>query len=155
YVEIPFAEIPILTQTALPAGTNFATPPWLEQGNPFAIYRGGVYPALYSNNVFIADSQGQTIHRLVCGANGLTTSCTPNPATTDFFVSRDAAFRPVQVINGPGGALYVASRQENDGGGRIYRIVPESFRNGPKFILSAASARALVAMLEEPDAWRR
>ncbi len=151
----PPAEIPVLAQTTMRIGGNVSTPEWLERGNPFVIYRGGAFPANYIGNAFIADAAGQTVRRLICQPNGLEVSCMPNPAAADFLVSHDAAFRPVQIMNGPDGTLYVASHRSDDDSGRIYRIVPEYFRGLGKPQLGRAKISGLVATLEKPGGWER
>ncbi len=155
YFEAPPETLPVLTQTTMMSGTNVFTPPWMVRGNPLVIYRGGAFPPSYVGNAFIADADGQAIRRLICRANGLELNCTPNPAEVDFLTSRDPAFRPVQIIAGPRGALYVATRQAGNDNGRIYRIVPENFRGSGKLVLGNAKVPALVAMFEQPDGWRR
>src|SRR4030095_11694772 len=39
--------------------------------------------------------------------------------------------------------------------GRIYRVVPEGFKQPPLVHLSRASVKELVAMLEHPNGWHR
>src|SRR6185436_17872111 len=96
--------------------------------------------------------------------------------TVEFLASKDTWFRPVQIVNAPDGTLYVADmyRQTieapsaipeailkhldpyagNDMG-RIYRVVPEGFKQPPLPRLSRASLEEFVATLEHPNGWHR
>ncbi len=155
FFEIPDRAVSIINGPTVGPNPGDLTPPWLDRGNPFVVYRGGVFPTNCIGNIFIADASGQAIHRLICRPNGLEMSCTPNLTAADFAGSHDAAFRPVQIIAGPDGLLYVASRQMGDDSGRIYRIVPENYRSPGKPLLGKLKAPALVALLEQSDGWRR
>jgi putative membrane-bound dehydrogenase-like protein len=154
FFELPQSAVPIVRPPPLP-GTNAVTPGWLERGNPFVIYRGSVFPTNYAGNAFIADRDGQAIRRVTCRPDGLGMICNVNPAVTEFLVSNDPAFRPVAIVIGPGGVLYVASRQAGDDRGRIYRIVPNAFRQPAEAPPGKLPVPKLVAALESPDAWRR
>ena len=74
---------------------------------------------------------------------------------TEFFVSADAGFRPVQLVNGPDGALYVVDRRDADERGRIYRIVPADFKRPKPSQLGKAKTSELVAALSHPNGWER
>src|SRR5262249_19183492 len=72
----------------------------------------------------------------------------------EFLVARDELFRPVQVVNGPDGALYLAGGH-GESGGRIYRIIPENFKQPPVPELGKASTRDLVVELAHANGWHR
>ncbi len=80
---------------------------------------------------------------------------------------RDAWLHPVQVVNGPDGALYVAimnldaagaptsgaSASSADSGAGIYRIAPENSPPAPYPKLGGATTRDLVTQLGSVNAW--
>jgi putative membrane-bound dehydrogenase-like protein len=94
----------------------------------------------------------------------------------EFLASRDEWFSPVNLETGPDGALYVVDMYRaviehpewmpeelrkrpdllwgNDRG-RIYRVVPESFRRPPAPLLSDKSSTALLEYLAHSNAWWR
>ncbi len=151
---------PLATQgpvrTAAPETTMLA-PGWLTLARGGVIYRGGLFPSNYFDNVFIADPGAHLIHRLVLREHGLepVAERAPEDKSTEFLVSRDDSFRPMQIINGPDGALYVADAQSGEEGGRIYRIVPENFKRPGSPALDKATTYELVAALADANGWRR
>jgi putative heme-binding domain-containing protein len=97
-------------------------------------------------------------------------------AQAEFLASSDIWFRPVQMANGPDGALYVLDMYRHliqaadflppaivkhldvGGGfdkGRLYRVVPRGFQRPRTPRLSLASTAELVALLEHPNGWHR
>ena len=144
------------------------------------IYRGGLFPAEFNGDAFIAEPSGNLIKRIklteqdgaIKGANAY--------EGTEFLVSTDERFRPVSLFNGPDGALYVVDLYrgilqhhtyvtsylrkqiiERDLGtgiglGRIWRIVPDG---APKANFQVGLARAttaqLVAKLGDASGWTR
>jgi putative membrane-bound dehydrogenase-like protein len=121
------------------------------------VYRGSAFPAAYRENVFIADSEAHLIHRAVLAENGLLASASraPEERRTEFVLSKDQSFHPVQLINGPDGALYVADRQDGGERGRIFRIVPAGFRRPKAPQFAQAKTYDLVAALAQPDGWHQ
>jgi putative heme-binding domain-containing protein len=93
----------------------------------------------------------------------------------EFLASKDTWFRPVYMANAPDGTLYVvdmyrqiieaigipdeiARHLDFHAGkdmGRIYRLVPEGFKQPPLPRLSRASLEEMVATLEHPNGWHR
>ncbi|MBL9200914.1 MAG: c-type cytochrome [Opitutaceae bacterium] len=144
------------------------------------IYRGALFPAEFRGDAFIAEPSGNLIKRIklteqdgaVAGANAY--------EGTEFLTSTDERFRPVNLFNGPDGALYVVDlyrgilqhktyvttflrKQIEERGladgiglGRIWRIVPES-APAAKFDagLARADTAALVGKLSDPNGWVR
>jgi putative membrane-bound dehydrogenase-like protein len=137
--------------------TYMLAPTWLTDARGCVVYRGNAFPSNYLGNVFIADTAARVIHRAVLREAGLdlTAVRTVDETNTEFVVSSDHSFRPVQVVNGPDGALYVADRQEGRKGGRIWRIVPANFKPPKPPQLGKASTYDLVAMLSHPNGWQR
>ena len=115
---------------AVAQATNVMVATWLTNAMGCVVYRGSAFPSNYLGNVFVADPSAHVIHRFVLQEAELWATPTRpmREANTEFVASTDAGFRPVQVVNGPDGALYVADRRDADERGRIYRIVPEDFK---------------------------
>jgi len=144
------------------------------------IYRGGLFPSEFNGDAFIAEPTGHLIKRIklankdggVLGANAY--------EGTEFLTSTDERFRPVNLFNGPDGALWVVDmyrgliqdklyvtsylrKQVEERGlaapiglGRIWRIVPD---NAPpaNFNVSLATAAPieLVRWLGDENGWTR
>ncbi|MDB6122906.1 MAG: cytochrome c [Pedosphaera sp.] len=142
------------------------------------IYRGNAYPKEYLDNAFVGDAGGNLIHRKVLLPDdvGLKAQRGPGEEKMEFVASKDTWFRPVQFANAPDGTLYVMDmyRQTiehpwslpenikkfldlNNGNdrGRIYRIVPDGFKQPKLPRLDKASIKELVATLESPNGWHR
>jgi putative membrane-bound dehydrogenase-like protein len=130
---------------------------WLTNARGCVIYRGNAFPSNYLGNAFIADPSAHAVHRAVLRDAGLdvTAARSPDEKDAEFVLSSDPAFRPVQIINGPDGALYVADMREGHDRGRIYRIVPADFTRPKPTRLGKATTYSLVAMLSHPNGWHR
>ena len=142
------------------------------------IYRGNAWPREYVGDAFVADPAENIVHHKKVVHLGPTARA-ERPAdekTFEFLASKDTWFRPVQIANAPDGTLYVADmyRQtieapsaipetilkhldpyEGSDLGRIYRVVPEGFKQPPLPRLSRASLADLVATLDHPNGWHR
>ncbi len=144
------------------------------------VYRGTLFPAEFRGDAFVPEPSANLIKRirltetegLLAGANAY--------EGTEFLTSTDERFRPVNLYNGPDGALYVVDlyrgilqhriymtsflrKQVEERGldqgiakGRIWRIVPEGAPKG-KFDAGLArdSATGLVAKLSDGNGWVR
>ncbi len=130
---------------------------WLTNAQGCVVYRGSAFPSNYVGNVFVADPSAHIIHRFVLREAGLGVTAVRalDETNTEFVASPDPSFRPVQIINGPDGALYVADRQDAKGRGRIYRLVPAGFKPPKPPRLGKATAYELAAMLSHPNGWQR
>src|SRR6266511_2959643 len=115
------------------------------------IYRGNAWPREYVGDAFVADCAENIVHRKKVVHLGPSARA-ERPAdqkTVEFLASKDTWFRPVQIANAPDGTLYIADmyRQTIEAPtaipeailkhldpymgsdmGRIYRIVPEGFK---------------------------
>jgi putative membrane-bound dehydrogenase-like protein len=141
------------------------------------IYRGNAMPGRFYGNGFTCDPTGNLVHRERVGATGATFSSRPARNGVEFLASPDEWFRPVNLSDGPDGALYVVDmyraviehpqfmpdelKQRPDlalgtDRGRIYRITaqakPDQFR-WPK--LGEAASSSLTTLLEHPNSWQR
>ena len=138
------------------------------------IYRGDAWPAKYRNTSFTPECSSNVIHRNVLEPAGIEMVARRVDKNREFLASRDIWFRPVNMIHGPGGNLYMADmyRQVINEGvvlpptlrkcfdltegcnrGRIYRVVPEGFKQPEIPDLGKATTAELVALLEHPNAW--
>ncbi len=144
------------------------------------VYRGDQFPADARGNLFVPESGGHLIGRLVLEGDLAPTARRFYPARQELLASTDERFRPVNARTGPDGALYLAdmykgiiehvifmvpwvadqvkARNLETGNdlGRIWRIVSTEgpiSRKSPA--LSSASPRELVETLRHPNGWRR
>ncbi len=159
-IEVANAAAPIYRYiSSSPVGqvTNTPAPMLPVRSRGTMIYRGGLFPANYAENVFIADSAAGVIHRLLLRENGLSMSAerAPDELNTEFLLARGGVFQPMQLINGPEGAIYVADLHGGGEVGRIYRIVPESFKQGNAPQPGRAATREVVALLAHTNGWSR
>jgi glucose/arabinose dehydrogenase/mono/diheme cytochrome c family protein len=147
-------------------------------GGP-VIYRGDLFPAEFQGNAFIAEPTGFLVKRILLEERDGGLSGRNAYEGTEFLLSTDERFRPVNLANGPDGALYIADmyrgiiqhrvyvttflrnqiierKLENPVNlGRIYRIVPEGSARPQPRTLAGASTADLVAALADANGWRR
>ena len=143
------------------------------------VYRGTLHPDL-RGSVFVCEPAGNLVRQFVLDEqDGAVTARNPH-GRAEFLTSTDERFRPVDLTQGPDGALYVVDMyrgviqhrnfvttflrkqvlarglERPIGLGRIWRVVPEA---GPVPKAAAAPATlddaALVAELRSPDGARR
>src|ERR1041385_1398697 len=141
------------------------------------IYRGNAFPREFVGDAFVADPAENILHHKKVMHTGPVASA-ERPADeqkVEFLASKDSWFRPVFMANAPDGTLYVIDMYReiiealgipdeiakhldlHAGGdmGRIYRVVPDGFKQPPAPRLSRASLAELVATLEHPNGWHR
>ena len=148
------------------------------------IYRGDALPQL-RGNAFTCDPTGNLVHREVLTRSGASFAGKPARQGIEFLASTDEWFRPVNLENGPDGALYVVDmyraviehpqwvpeelkrrpdERYGDDRGRIYRIVrnaskarPEAPTPPPSATTSLAqqTTAQLVAALTHHNLWHR
>lgn len=142
------------------------------------IYRGDAWPEEFMGDAFIADCGSNLVHRKKVRADGveLRAERPADEQSTEFLTSTDTWFRPVQGANAPDGTLYVIDMYReiiehpwslppgikkfldlNSGNdrGRIYRIVPDGFKQPKLPRLGTARTAELVKTLESRNAWHR
>ncbi len=145
------------------------------------IYRGDALPKeQYYGNSFVCEPTGNLAHRDILEPDGPTFKSHYAQEGIEFLASPDEWFRPVDLANGPDGALYVVdmyraviehpewvpaelkNRPDLYNGsdrGRIYRIVANekpidaARRGGLK--LGALPTVGLAKIIEHPNAWHR
>ncbi len=143
------------------------------------IYRGSQFPAGFLGDGFVCEPTGNLIRRnKVQEIDGIVSAANAYHQS-EFMTSTDERFRPVNLINGPDGCLYVVDlyrgliqhrlylttflRKQTEerkldapiGLGRIYRIVHDGAAKRRSPSMSGMDSVDLVAELKDPDAWRR
>lgn len=142
------------------------------------IYRGNALSREFLDNAFIGDAGGNLVHRKKISRQGVAQKA-ERPADeqkVEFLASRDTWFRPVQMANAPDGSLCIIDiyreviehpwslpqniKQHldlNSGNdrGRIYRVVPDGFRQPARPRLGGAGLEEVVAILDGGHGWQR
>jgi putative membrane-bound dehydrogenase-like protein len=160
------------------AGPPPQPPTYLIGSSGVTLYRGNAFPAEYRQDVFIGIAGNNLVHhrRVTPDGVGFRARRLADESSEEFLASTDLWFRPVAFANGPDGALYIADlyreildfsdgipesikrfKDLNRGNdrGRIYRVVPDGFKQAAPPKLGGASTAALVAALQHPNAWHR
>jgi len=144
------------------------------------IYRGNLLPDLHAD-AFVCEPSGNLIKRITLAPQGDRLAGRNAIEGSEFLASTDERFRPVNLADGPDGALYIVDMYrgiiqhriylttylrkqiearglaESLGLGRIYRVVPATAdvtRPAPFNLLKESSAE-LVARLDSPGGWWR
>jgi putative membrane-bound dehydrogenase-like protein len=145
-----------------------------------AIYTGDLLGDAYRGNSFTCEPTGNLVHRDVIQPSGATFNTRTAKVGVEFLASRDEWFRPVNLANGPDGALYVVDMYRaviehpewvpdelkhrpderfGEDQGRIYRIVPRQFhragRKDRKTTFDRSTTEELVAHLDNANGWHR
>lgn len=143
------------------------------------IYRGDLFPNEYYGAAFLCEPTGNFVRaNFIREQNGLLTATNAFPER-EFLASTDERFRPVNLFNGPDGALYVVDmyrgviqhkiyittflrNQALERGldkplnlGRIYRIVPEDAHRPAPMSLAKMTSAELVEKLSTGNGWVR
>jgi mono/diheme cytochrome c family protein/glucose/arabinose dehydrogenase len=140
-------------------------------------YRGGLFPSDFEDNFFVCEPAGNLVKRMLIVDEAGKLQGKDAYSQMDFLTSTDERFRPVNLTNGPDGALYVvdicrgvlqhtafltnyllkniAERHLLDPihRGRIYRIVPEGKETKP--VKLPKDPGALVDSLTSTNGWVR
>jgi mono/diheme cytochrome c family protein len=142
------------------------------------VYRGDALPAL-RGSIFICEPSAQLVRREVVTEKDGMLSARNAYERAEFLAATDERFRPVNLSNGPDGALYVVDMyrgliqhknfvttflrkqvlarqlEKPTGLGRIWRIVPKDFQRPPLLRLDRMSDAELVALLAHGNGWIR
>lgn len=142
------------------------------------IYRGDVMPDL-AGNAFVPEPAGNLIKRNILSEDDGIISASFAYENREFLTSSDERFRPVNMVNGPDGSLYVVDfyrgivqhriymttflRKQVDerklaspvGLGRIYRVTKADAIRRPTKKLSQLSSADLVLELQSDNGWTR
>lgn len=143
------------------------------------VYRGDQFPTGYAGNAFVCEPQANLVKRNVLTFESLKTTAAQAWNDKEFIASKDEGFRPVNLSNGPDGALYVvdmhrgvmqhkvsATPYYREGithkkldtllsAGRILRVKNKDKKLGGIPRLNEASAAELVSLLKSPNGWTR
>ena len=145
------------------------------------VFRGDRLPADMRGDAFMPEPVGRLIRRAkVEVKDGITYLSNPYP-NSEFIRSRDPYFRPINMMTGPDGCLYIVdmyrgiiqegnwtrpgsylrkaiqrySLDKNVGRGRIWRLVHQDFEPGPQPRMLDETPAQWVKHLEHPNGWWR
>ncbi len=145
------------------------------------IVRGDRLPADLRGDLLLPEPVGRLIRRgKVSNQDGLTVLTNPYPES-EFIRSKDPNFRPINVMTGPDGCVYITDMyrgiiqqgnwtkpgsylrpaierhglQNNIGRGRVWRLVHQDFKPGPQPKMLGETSAQLVAHLSHPNGWWR
>ena len=145
-------------------------------GAGIGYYGGAALPAAYRGSLFVNDVVVNVVHQDVLTPNGPSFTASRRTEGVELLAGRDNWFRPVSVVTGPDGALYVVDMHREviehpewipdaveetldlragDEKGRIYRIVPRDGLPPVRPALAGADLPALVDGLAHPNKWWR
>lgn len=71
------------------------------------VYRGGTFPSMYNEDVFVCIPEGNLLKRLELSFTGDSTIAKQVWQEKEFLASTDEGFRPVTLKNGPDGSIYI------------------------------------------------
>ncbi|MFT5886974.1 MAG: mono/diheme cytochrome c family protein [Arcticibacterium sp.] len=143
------------------------------------IYRGGNFPESYNQNAFVCIPEANLIKRNILTFESTKTSAEQAWDNKEFISSTDEGFRPVNLFNGPDGAMYIVDMHRGiiqhkafisqyltqqlaekkldtlQNQGRILKVV--SKENALNIVpdLSKASPKELVSFLGSANGWLR
>lgn len=141
-------------------------------------YQSDLLAPWLADNFFACEPTGSLVQRYRQTADGIVPTAVRGREGVEFLASRDPWFRPVDLLDGPDGAMYVIDMHRaviehpdwmpkelqergdmrwGDDSGRIYRIVPESPATPPlePFDFAAASPVDWVTQLASDNRWAR
>ena len=143
------------------------------------IYRGDNFPTDFYGNAFVCEPSANLIKRNILWEEAGEVKGCQAYTNAEFIASTDERFRPVNLNNGPDGALYIVDlyrgviqhkiflttylRQQSEsrkleapiGYGRIYRVVSDQKKLGKSPNLMKSSPAQLVDLLSNPNGWVR
>src|SRR4029453_17713975 len=93
-------ESPHPTEGAEPSG-------FFTAASGVTVYRGDAWPAEYRGDVFVGEVANNLVYRARLEPSGVGLLALRADRDAEFLASTDIWFRPVQMANGPDGALYV------------------------------------------------
>ena len=145
---------------------------------PF-VDRGGALPKPYAGSAFVCEPAGNLVARFELGEDGILVRGQDSTPGKPFFASTDERFRPVNLTQGPDGALYVVDMyrgviqhknfvttflrkqivarglERPIGHGRIWRITAAGAAKPARFDLAKEDNQALVARLASQNGFVR
>jgi len=145
------------------------------------VYRGDRLPADMKGDLFIPEAVGRLVRRAkITNVAGKTVLVNAYKGK-EFIATKDPNFRPLAAKTGPDGCLYILDMyrgiiqegnwvrrgsylrgvveayelHKNIGKGRIYRVVHDKFKPGPKPRMLEEKTSTLVKHLSHPNGWWR
>lgn len=143
------------------------------------VYRGGSFPEKYNQNVFVCVPEANLIKRNTLSFSNTQTVATQAIEGKEFIASTDEGFRPVNIFNGPDGAMYIVDMHRGiiqhkayisqylaeqlaikkldtlQNAGRILKVVNKASKLNAVPDLSKATNKELLALLSSPNGWLR
>lgn len=143
------------------------------------IYRGGAFPKAFNQNAFVCVPEANLIKRNTVSFNHIQTVATQAIAEKEFIASTDEGFRPVNLFNGPDGAMYIVDMHRGiiqhkayisqylaeqlankkldtlQNAGRILKVVNKTTKLHAIPNLTKATNKDLLALLSHPNGWLR
>lgn len=143
------------------------------------VYRGGSFPEKYNQNAFVCVPEANLIKRNILSFENTQTFANQAIAEKEFIASTDEGFRPVNLFNGPDGAIYIVDMHRGiiqhkayisqylteqlagkkldtlQNAGRILKVVHKSSKLHAIPDLSKATSKELLAFLSHPNGWLR
>lgn len=143
------------------------------------IYRGGAFPDAYNQNAFVCVPEANLIKRNTVSFNNIQTDAKQAIAEKEFIASTDEGFRPVNLFNGPDGAMYIVDMHRGiiqhkayisqylaeqlankkldtlQNAGRILKVVNKTTKLHAIPDLTKATNKDLLALLSHPNGWLR
>ncbi|WP_435357363.1 PVC-type heme-binding CxxCH protein [Emticicia sp. SJ17W-69] len=143
------------------------------------IYRGGAFPNAYDQNAFVCVPEANLIKRNILNFDNTQTLANQAIAGKEFIASTDEGFRPVNLFNGPDGAMYIVDMHRGiiqhkayisqylteqlankkldtlQNAGRILKVVNKTSKLNSIPDLTKATNKELLALLSSPNGWLR
>ena len=140
------------------------------------VYKGDAWPEQFHGNAFVAEGSGNLVHRMRLEPNGVAIAAHRTEEKHEFITSDEVWFRPIQFVDGPDGNLYMADMYREtyehpdaippsarkylnllsgSDRGRVYRLMPQGFKQPPPVRLDEMSTVELVGLMEHANGWHR
>ncbi len=143
------------------------------------IYRGGAFPAAYNQNAFVCVPEANLIKRNILDFKNIQTTASQAIEGKEFIASTDEGFRPVNLFNGPDGAMYIVDMHRGiiqhkayisqylaeqlaakkldtlQNAGRILKVINKASKLNAVPDLTKATNQQLLALLSHPNGWLR
>ncbi len=143
------------------------------------VYRGGQFPDSYNQNAFVCVPEANLIKRNILNFGATEIKAVQAWDNKEFIASTDEGFRPVNLFNGPDGAMYIVDMHRGiiqhkafisqylsnllaekkldtlQHQGRILKVVSKESKSNRIPDLSNAKPKELIALLSSPNGWLR
>lgn len=143
------------------------------------VYTGDALGEDFFQDIFVCGPEANLVKRYQLQEADGRTRAVPAYDAAEFLISKDETFRPVNLYNGPDGALYILDLRKGiiqhraymtsylrakilkrgldtiNGRGRIYRIMAEQQQLRPAIDFSTLSGMELIDLLASPLAYER